>query len=60
MLICFFNWIWDCKNNFRIFREPDVQIGYFLNIFSMGTILSFIMIIAGIFMLNNLKRKNEI
>jgi len=44
----------------EFFREPDVQIGYFLNIFSMGTILSFIMIIAGVFMLNNLKRKNEI
>ena len=44
----------------EFFREPDVQIGYFLNTFSMGTILSFIMIIAGVFMLNNLKRKNEI
>jgi phosphatidylglycerol:prolipoprotein diacylglycerol transferase len=39
--------------SFRIFaeqfREPDVQIGYFFNLFSMGSILSFIMILVGIF-----------
>ena len=32
----------------EIFREPDIQTGYFLNLFSMGTILSFLMILAGI------------
>ena len=40
--------------SFRIFceffREPDSQIGYILNLFSMGTLLSIIMIIAGIIM----------
>ncbi len=33
------------------FREPDVQIGYILNSFSMGSILSFIMILTGLFIL---------
>ena len=37
---------------FRIFsefyREPDVQVGYFFNILSMGSILSILMIISGI------------
>ena len=40
--------------SFRIFceffREPDSQIGYILNLFSMGTLLSIIMIIAGMIM----------
>ena len=43
----------------EIFREPDSHIGYILNLFSMGTILSFFMIVAGIFLFNFLK-KNEI
>ncbi len=37
---------------FRIFsegyREPDLQIGYFFNLLSMGTILSAFMILAGV------------
>ncbi len=37
---------------FRIFsefyREPDLQIGYLFNLISMGTMLSILMIIAGI------------
>ena len=32
----------------EIFREPDAQIGYVFNLFSMGTILSFAMIIVGL------------
>ncbi len=32
----------------EFFREPDVQIGYLFNLISMGTILSFFMILAGI------------
>ncbi len=32
----------------EFFREPDVQIGYIFNFLSMGTILSFLMIISGI------------
>ncbi len=42
----------------EFFREPDAHIGYFFGIFSTGMILSIIMIIAGLMMLNFLK-KNE-
>ena len=31
----------------EFFREPDAQIGYLFNLVSMGTILSFFMILAG-------------
>ncbi len=44
----------------EIFREPDFQIGYIFNFFSMGTILSFIMIVFGFVFLILSKRKNEI
>ena len=41
--------------SFRIiseqFREPDIQIGYLFNLFSMGSILSFFMILIGLFIL---------
>jgi phosphatidylglycerol:prolipoprotein diacylglycerol transferase len=47
---------------FRIFseqfREPDIQIGYLFNTFSMGTFLSFIMILSGFLII--LKKKDEI
>lgn len=43
----------------EIFREPDVQLGYLFNFFSMGTILSFLMIISGIIIFVFI-RKNEI
>ena len=43
----------------EIFREPDAQVGYLLNTFSMGTILSFLMIMAGITLFSFIK-KNEI
>jgi len=43
----------------EIFREPDAQVGYLFNLFSMGTILSFFMIISGFVILGILK-KNEI
>jgi phosphatidylglycerol:prolipoprotein diacylglycerol transferase len=33
------------------FREPDIQIGYLFNLFSMGSILSFFMILIGVFIL---------
>ncbi len=32
----------------ELFREPDAQIGYLFNLFSMGTILSVLMITAGL------------
>ena len=43
----------------EFFREPDVQIGYVLNLFSMGTVLSFLMILVG-FTIYKLLKKNEI
>tara|TARA_B100001063_G_C16738326_1_gene543294 strand:+ start:560 stop:1354 length:795 start_codon:yes stop_codon:yes gene_type:complete len=42
----------------ELFREPDAQIGYLFNLFSMGTVLSFLMIIVGLYIMYNLK-KNE-
>ena len=41
------------------FREPDVHLGYLFNLFSMGTFLSILMVLAGFIMFNFLK-KNEI
>ena len=41
------------------FREPDAQLGYLFNLFSMGTILSFLMILVGLLILNILRKKNE-
>tara|TARA_B100001057_G_scaffold61413_1_gene54800 strand:+ start:5293 stop:6078 length:786 start_codon:yes stop_codon:yes gene_type:complete len=40
----------------EIFREPDDQIGYLFDLFSMGTMLSFFMIISGLLILNFNKR----
>ena len=33
------------------FREPDLQVGYLFDLFSMGSILSFSMILIGLFIL---------
>ena len=41
------------------FREPDAQLGYLFNLFSMGTILSFFMILSGLLILNIFIKKNE-
>ena len=43
----------------EFFREPDVHLGYFLNYFSMGSILSFLMILFGYILFKFIK-KNEI
>ena len=43
----------------EFFRQPDPQIGYLFNLFSMGTLLSFLMIISGLVILNVLRKKNE-
>ena len=43
----------------EFFRQPDPQLGYLFNLFSMGTLLSFLMIIAGLIILSVLKKKNE-
>ena len=37
------------------FREPDAQVGYIFNLFSMGSFLSFIMIFAGILIFIKIK-----
>ena len=42
----------------EIFREPDKHVGLFLNYFSMGTLLSLLTIIAGLFIIFFIK-KNE-
>lgn len=53
-----------CYGVFRVFseffREPDSHIGYLFNIFSMGTLLSLIMILTGFIIFNFLRKKNEI
>ena len=41
----------------EFFRQPDPQLGYLFNLFSMGTLLSFLMIIAGLVILNVLQKK---
>jgi phosphatidylglycerol:prolipoprotein diacylglycerol transferase len=41
------------------FREPDTQIGYLFNMFSMGSVLSFFMILLGLLILRKVKN-NEI
>ena len=38
------------------FREPDIQIGYFFNLFSMGSALSFVMILSGVFIFLQIKK----
>ena len=40
----------------ELFREPDEHIGYIINNVSMGTFLSFFMIISGIYLFLNLKK----
>ena len=42
----------------EFFREPDAQLGYLFNLFSMGTFLSLLMILVGLF-LNIFRKKNE-
>jgi phosphatidylglycerol:prolipoprotein diacylglycerol transferase len=37
------------------FREPDAQIGYVFNFLSMGSILSFVMILGGLFIFIRIK-----
>ena len=41
----------------ELFREPDLQIGYLLNLFSMGTILSSLMIFVGIIIFISIRKK---
>jgi phosphatidylglycerol:prolipoprotein diacylglycerol transferase len=41
----------------ELFREPDIQIGYLFNLFSMGTMLSFLMISVGIMIFGFVRKK---
>ena len=41
----------------EFFREPDIHLGYFFNVFSMGTILSILMILIGATMYFSLQNK---
>ncbi len=44
----------------EIFREPDAQIGYLFGFLSMGTILSFLMILSGFVISTILNKKYEV
>jgi len=39
----------------ELFREPDIQVGYLFDLFTMGSILSFSMILVGLFILKKAK-----
>jgi len=56
---CFFLIFYSILRIFsEIFREPDVHIGFLLNYLSMGSLLSLLTIIVGLFIILSLK-KNE-
>ena len=40
----------------EVFREPDAQIGYLFGLFSMGSLLSFFMILSGFVILGIFKK----
>jgi phosphatidylglycerol---prolipoprotein diacylglyceryl transferase len=40
----------------EFFREPDLQIGYLVNLFSVGTVLSFLMILTGLILFSFIKK----
>ncbi|MBI2608661.1 MAG: prolipoprotein diacylglyceryl transferase [Deltaproteobacteria bacterium] len=42
----------------EFFREPDVQMGYYFNYFSMGQILCFLMILSGLFLFILFPKRN--
>ena len=42
---CMFDFLWNFGIISEYFREPDVQLGYIFNLFSMGSILSLFMIL---------------
>jgi len=39
------------------FREPDMHLGYFFNYFSLGILLSFVTLIAGLLIILSIKKK---
>ena len=44
----------------EFFREPDMQLGFFFQYFTMGQILTFIMAIVGLFMLYKIQSKKAV
>ena len=44
----------------ELFREPDFHIGYLFNLFSMGTLLSLIMMVLGFFLLLKINKSKEV
>ena len=40
----------------ELFREPDIQLGLLFNNFSMGTLLSLLTIIIGLFIAKSIKK----
>lgn len=43
----------------EFFRQPDEQVGFIFNYFTMGQLLSFPMFLAGLYMLYRLKKKSD-
>ena len=43
----------------EIFRQPDPQLGYFFGFFTMGSILSLLMILTGVILQYYFKKKDE-
>ena len=43
----------------EFFRQPDEQIGFILNYFTIGQLLSFPLFLSGAYMLFRLKKKNR-
>ena len=43
----------------EIFREPDTQVGYIMGQLTIGSILSFLMVLAGATMLTKIKWANR-
>ena len=41
----------------EIFRQPDPQLGYFFGFFTMGSILSLLMILTGVILQYYFKKK---
>ena len=44
----------------EIFREPDIHLGQFFNYFSLGTLLSLVTIIVGLFLVFFIKKNEQI
>ncbi|XRX42740.1 MAG: prolipoprotein diacylglyceryl transferase [Buchnera aphidicola (Eriosoma harunire)] len=43
----------------EFFREPDIQLGFFYNFFTLGQILSIPMLVIGIIIFINIKKSNK-